>query len=123
MKRILEFLSPDRATTGAFLSFLLASPAYYICRTRHFCIAGHLQHPDDFTPLACVTDGFWSIGFLCAMVLAFRSDVTFRFVFVFALGVGFLFLANPLGIGGVLWLPVLVALCLFAIACLMGWIP
>jgi hypothetical protein len=123
MKRILEFLSPDRATRIAFLSFLVASPAYFICRSNHFCMAGHLQHSDDYTPLAYLTDGFWVIGFVCSIILAFRSDVTFRYVFMFALGVAFLCFADPRGIGGLLQIPVHVALGLFAIACLLGWIP
>jgi len=86
-------------------------------------MAGHLQHPDDFTPVAYVTDALWFVGFLCSIVLAFRSDITFRYVFVFALGVGFLFIADPRGISEILRIPVHAALCLFAIACLIGWTP
>ena len=119
----MKLLSPDRATRIAFLSFLAASPAYYNCRSRHFCMAGHLQHADDYTPFAYLTDAMWIIGFVCSIILAFRSDVTFRYVFVFALGVTFLFFADPHGIGEILRLPVHIALCLFAVACLLGWIP
>jgi hypothetical protein len=123
MKRILKFLSPDRATQIAFLSFLAASPAYHICRSKHFCMAGHLQHFDGYTSLAYLTDGLWIFGFLCSIVLAFRSDVTFRYVFLFALGVGFLFFADPRGIGGILQIPIHVSLGLFAIAGLLRWLP
>ena len=117
------FLNSDRATRIAFLSFLITSPAYYFCRSKHFCMAGHLQHLDDFTPLAYLTDGLWVIGFLVSIILAFWTDITFRYIFAFVLGVGFLFFADPNGLGAFLQLPVQITLCLFAIAGLFGWIP
>ena len=38
-------------------------------------MAGNLQHPDDFTPLAYATNAVWFVGFLCSIVLVFRSDI------------------------------------------------
>jgi hypothetical protein len=38
-------------------------------------MAGHRQHPDEFTPLAYATDAVWFVGFLCSIVLVFRSDI------------------------------------------------
>lgn len=122
MKRLLEFLNPTRATQLGFLLFLVASPAYYICRSNHFSMAGHLQHSGDLTSLAVLTDGLWTIGFLTSSVLAFRSEISFRYVFVFALGVAFLFFGDPRGVGAILQIPVHIALCVFSIACLIGWI-
>lgn len=69
--------------------------------------------------LGYLFDAIWVVAFGLAVVLAFLSGLTFRYAFVFALGVGFLFIADPSGI--VLW-PAHVVLSVFAIACLKGWI-
>ncbi len=61
-------------------------------------------------------------GFIISVVLAFRSEVTFRYAFIFALGVGFLFISDPRAVLGILEIPVQIVLCLFSIACLIGWI-
>lgn len=117
-------MSPERAGWIAFVGFLAASPAYVLCRSTHFCMGGHL--PDHgaaghshAVALGYLFDAIWVVAFGLAVVLAFLSGLTFRYAFVFALGVGFLFIADPSGI--VLW-PAHVVLSVFAIACLKGWI-
>lgn len=82
-------------------------------------MAGHLKHPDDYTPLAIVTDGLWMSAFVGAILLVFKSDLVFRYAFIFALGVGSLFFA---GLGELVLLPIHVALCVFAVAALKGWL-
>ena len=120
MKRLLQFFSPDRATWIGFTLFIACVPSFVFCRTHHFCVFGHFQ--DEVTFLGKVNDLFWQFGFAVAMILSFRSGITFRYVFIFAMGAGFLFIASPLNFGGILILPVTGALCLFALAILIGWI-
>jgi len=80
------------------------------------------MHPDDFTPLAKLTDTLWVAVFASSIVLAFRSEISFRIAFIFALGVGFLMVADPRGVGSLLQIPVHIVLCLISIGCLAGWI-
>ncbi|MEI7808125.1 MAG: hypothetical protein WCJ07_06535 [Verrucomicrobiota bacterium] len=120
MKRLLEFFSPDRAASVGFILFLTCVPFFLYCRTHHFCMAGHLQ--DEVTFLDKANDMFWQVGFMVSIILSFRSGITFRYVFTFAMAVGFLLVASPLGVGGVLIFPVTGAAGLFALASLMGWI-
>lgn len=124
MKRILAFVSADRA---AWIAFLVASPAYLLCRSTHFCMGGHLPDHGNLDHSHSLIVGFaldsiWVAAFGLAVVMSFMGGITFRYIFIFALGVGFLFIADPRGIGGILAWPVHAALCLFAIACLKGWI-
>ena len=120
MKRLLQFFSPDRAINIGFSGFLVCVPFFVFCQTHHFCIYGHFK--DEVTFWGEANDVFWQSGFVVAMVLSFRSSITFRYVFTFAMSVVFLLIASPLGFCGILILPVAGALCLFAIACLLGWI-
>jgi hypothetical protein len=120
MKRFLQFFSPDRAVIIGFILFLACVPSFVYCRTHHFCMYVHFQ--DEVTFLDKVNDVIWQFGFAVSIVLSFRSDITFRYAFLFASGVGFLFIASPLNLGGILILPFTAALCLFALACLIGWI-
>ncbi len=120
MKRLLEFFSPDRATAVGFILFLVCVPFFVFCRTHHFCMFGHLQ--DAVTVWDTVNDWFWRFGFCGSIILGFRSGITFRYVFTFALAVGFLMIASPLNLGGILIFPVTGAACLFALASLAGWI-
>lgn len=82
---------------------------------------GALGHSHS-TALGYVTDTIWVVAFGLAVVLAFLSGLTFRYAFVFALGVGFLLIADPRGVSGIVLWPAHVALSVFAIACLKGWI-
>ena len=120
MKRIFEFLSPDRANWIAFVTFLVSVPCFVICRSHHFCVYGHLA--ENVTFLGGINDYFWQSGFIVGMILSFRSGITFRYIFIFAMGVGFLWIADPRNLGGILIYPVTGALCLFALASLIGWI-
>lgn len=120
MKRFLQFFSPDRSIRIGFTLFLACVPSFVFCRTHHFGIYGHFK--DELTFLDKVNDFFWQFGFVVSMILSFRSDITFRYVFTYAMGVGFLLIASPLNFGGILILPVTGALCLFALCCLLGWI-
>jgi hypothetical protein len=120
MKRFLQFFTPDRAIIIGFTVFLVCVPCFVFCQTHHFCMEGHLQ--DKVTFLDKANDSFWQSGFVVAMLLSFRSGITFRHVFTFATSVGFLLIASPLNFGGILILPVTGAACLFAIASLIGWI-
>jgi len=122
IKRILDFISPERATRLAFLLFLAASPAYYLCRSRHFCMQGHLQHPQDTSTLAVLADGFWLLCFTCSIALAFRADIVFRYSVLFVIGVAFLFIIRPGSMVEILQIPVQIALCLFSVAGLLGWL-
>lgn len=126
-KRRTKFASAERASWIAFAAFLAVSPLYAWCQLTHYCMGGHLpDHPalghSHATTLAFLLDGLWTVVFGAVAILAFFSGITFRYVFVFALGIGFLFVADPRGIGEILIWPVLVATCLFAIASLRGWI-
>jgi len=119
VKRLLApFLSPEVASRVAFITFLLVSPEYYWCRTHHFCCGGgHLEGADSVA-LPYLVDSFWCIGFLAAVVLAFSSRITFRYVFLFFLALGFLTVAaEPLFV-----LPIWMGTGLFSAACLVGWI-
>jgi hypothetical protein len=120
MKRFLQFLSPDRATNFCFTTFLVCVPSFIFCRTQHFCMEGHLKDSVSFLDRA--NDALWWLGFVVAIILSFRSDITFRYAFIFSIGVGFLLIAVPYNLWGILILPVTVALGLFALACLLGWI-
>ena len=120
MKRLLQFFSSDRATWIGFSLFLACVPSFVFCRTHHFCMYGHFQ--DEVTLLDRVNDLFWQAGFIVSFIFSFRTDITFRYAFIFAMGVGFLLVASPLNLGGILILPVTGALCLFALASLIGWI-
>ena len=120
VKRLLQFFSPDRAISLGFTLFLVCVPGFVFCRTHHFCMYGHFQ--DEVTLLAGLNDFLWQAGFMVSMILSFRTDLTFRYVFTFTTGIGFLLIASPLNLGGILILPVTGALCLFAIASLFGWI-
>ncbi len=119
MKRWLALLRHEK--TG-WIIFLTALPAYFVCRLKHFSAAGHLAHPDDLTPLIYFTEPFWIIGFILAMIGAFRSNIAFRYAFIFAAGVGALFIATPTGFSEILWLPLYIVLGTFTLACLLGWI-
>ena len=123
MNRIVHIFSPNRATLISFFSFLISSPAYDYCRLQHYnwSTAGLLQHvvdPDEVV-LSRLVDGVWICGFTCSVAAAFLSDISFRYVFVYALGVGLLSCCGP----NILVIPVQCALSLFALACLKGWIP
>lgn len=120
MKRLLQFFSPDRASSIGFILFLVCVPGFIYCRQRHFCMAGHLQDETAFWEQA--SDWFWQLGFAISVVLSFRADLTFRHAFVFAMAVGFLLIADPRNVGGILILPVVGASGLFALAALAGWI-
>jgi len=119
MKWLLKFLSPERVTLICFLLFLACVPFFVYCHSHHFTLFGH---ENAVTFLDRVNDVAWRSGFVIAMILVFRSEITFRYLFVFALGVGFLLIASPLNMCGILILPVTAAACLFALACLIGWI-
>ncbi len=120
MKRLLTFVNPERARLITFIWFLASVPCFLICRTRHFCVFGHLEDQTSFWDYA--NDVLWRSGFVVGMILCFRSDITFRYVFTFALSVGFLLCASPLGLLSILIYPVTAASCLFALASLLGWI-
>jgi hypothetical protein len=94
-------------------------PSFVFCLTHHYSGFGH-EFPVTF--LGEANDVAWRLGFLIAMILVFRSGITFRYLFIFALGVGFLLIASPLNLCGILILPVTGALCFFALAALVGWI-
>jgi hypothetical protein len=119
MKRLLEFFSPDRATLICFLLFLACVPFFVYCRIHHFTVFGH-EYAVTFLDKA--NDVAWRSGFFIAMILIFWSEIKFRYAFIFAMGVGFLQIASPLNFFGILILPVAGALCLFALAGLLGWI-
>ena len=124
MKRITKFISAERA---AWIAFLAASPAYVFCRWTHFCMGGHLPDHGDLghshrAMVGYALDSVWAVAFAFAAVMSFLSGITFRYSFIFALGVGFLFIADPRGLGEILAWPVHAALCLFVIACWKGWI-
>jgi hypothetical protein len=118
MKRLLKFFSPERATVISFLLFLACVPSFVFCRTHHFSAFGH-EYSTNFLDEA--NDVAWRLGFFIAMILIFRSEITFRYAFIFAMSVGFLLIASPLNFCGVLILPVTGALCLFALAVMLGW--
>jgi hypothetical protein len=120
MERILQFFSPDRARLITFVSFLASVPSFLICRTHHFCVYGHFH--EETTSLGYANDYFWQAGFGVALLLCFRCDITFRYAFIFAMSVGFLWVASPLNLCGVLIYPVTAAAGLFALASLIGWI-
>lgn len=120
MKKILNFLTPSRATFICFVAFLACVPSFIYCRNHHFCIYGHLQHEITFWEKA--NDLLWHSGFLVGMVLGFRSEIIFRYAFIFAMAVGFLLIADPRNLGGILILPVTAAAGLFAVAGLLGWL-
>lgn len=119
MKRWLALLRHEK--TG-WIIFLAALPAYCVCRLKHFCTAGHLAHPEDVSPLIYFTEPFWIVGFIFAIIAAFRSNITFRYAFVFASGVGALSITTPNGFSEILWLPLCILLGIFTLACLVGWI-
>jgi hypothetical protein len=121
MKRLLDFLAPDRSARIAFLSFLAVSPAYFLCGQQHYCIGGHLSDLEDFEVLPYLTDTLWVVGFLISILLAFRTGITFRYVFVFALGVGSLF-AFPPGLNSLVGFGIHVTLCALAVCFLCDWI-
>src|ERR1035437_7548829 len=104
MKRLLQFFSPNRAISIGFTLFLACVPSFVFCRTHHFCMYGHFR--DEVTFLGEANDLFWQSGFVVSIILSFRSGITFRYVFTFAMGVGFLLIASPLNFGGILILPV-----------------
>ena len=120
MKRLLQFFSPERAISIGCILFLACVPSFVFCRTHHFCMYGHFQ--DEVTLLGRANDVLWQAGYVVSMLLSFRSDITFRYVFAFVMSVGFLLVASPLNFGGILIFPVTGAVCLFAIASLIGWI-
>ena len=124
VKRIRRFISAERV---AWIAVLAASPAYVLCRWTHFCMGGHLPDHGDLghshkAMVGYALDSAWAIAFALAVVMSFLSGITFRYSFIFALGVGFLFLTDPHGLSEILAWPVHAALCLFAIACWKGWI-
>ena len=119
MKRLLKFFSHERATLTSFLLYIACVPSFVFCRTHHFSAFGH-EYSTNFLDKA--NDATWRLGFFIAMILIFRSEITFRYAFIFAMSVGFLLIASPLNFCGVLILPVTGALCLFALAGMMGWI-
>ena len=120
MKQIFAWLSPDRANLITFVSFLVSVPCFVICRSHHFCIYGHL--PENVSDWGRINDYVWQLGFIAGMILCFRSGITFRYAFIFAIAVGFLWVASPLNLCGILIYPVAAAACLFSLACLLGWI-
>ena len=120
MKRVRKFFNPDRAIIIGFTVFLVCVPLFVFCRTHHFCVYGHFK--DEVTFWDEANDVFWQSGFVVAIISSFRSGITFRYVFTFAISVGFLLIASPLNFGGILILPVTGAACLVAIASLIGWI-
>ena len=122
MNRLAHIFSSDRCPPIAFFLFVVSAPAYLLCRYRHFCMAGYLQHPDDFTPFSRASDTLWFIGFILCGIMVFRSDIEFRFGFLFSLLIAFLLFSSPLGIGGILQIPILVLLFVFLLALLLGWI-
>ena len=78
-------------------------------------MAGHLRHDHDFTPFARVTDALWWFGFIFAVISLFRSDLQFRYKFVAAAAICFLIFSSPLGIGGLVQLPVWIVVGVFLI--------
>jgi len=118
MRKHLELLSPERSTQAAFLLFLVTSPAYGVCRFNHFWCHGHYGLADNATPIEYVTDGLLIVGFVLSVLLAFRSDISFRYVFLYGLGIGLVCYSAP----NILVCGVYVALLLFAVGCLLGWI-
>ena len=123
MKAVLKSFGPDRSEQIAAIAFLGSAPFYVLCRLHHFCMAGHLKHSDDLTPFAYLTDGLWILGNLLAIILFFRSEISFRYAFLFFLGTVFLLFSSPIGLGGILQFPVLIVLGLFCVASLANWIP
>jgi hypothetical protein len=85
-------------------------------------MSGHLQHPEDYSTLAVLTDGFWVLCFACSIALAFRSTIIFRYTVLFVLGVAFLFIVRPGSMVEILQIPVQIALCLFSVVGLLGWL-
>ena len=90
-------------------------------------MGGHLPDHRDLehthsTVLGYALDSIWVGGFALSVLMAFRSGITFRYAFIFALGVALLVVTNPVGLGDILGWRVHAALCLFALACLKGWI-
>lgn len=120
MKRLIGFFSPDRSLRIGFVLFLAAVPFFVFYRTHHFGIYGHFK--ENLTILDRASDCFWEAGFVAAVILGFRTGITFRYIFTFALAVGFLLVADPRNLCGILILPVTGALCVFALACLLGWL-
>ncbi len=118
MRRFLNFIGPEQASRLALLVLILASPAYYVCRFNHFCMAGHLQHEDERTLLAHLTDAGWVAGFVLAMWLLIRSGISFRYGSVFFFGFLFLSLMNWL----LFSIPVHVVLCLLLLLYVKDWI-
>ena len=118
----MQFLSRDRCLRFSLILFFSASIFYALCQSRHFCIGGHLLHPDDYTPLARVTDAYWLIAFVASILLIFRSELTFRYSFIYSIAVIFLLISWRSGVYGILGLPVQLALTVFAIACWRGLI-
>ncbi|HEX7860599.1 MAG TPA: hypothetical protein VF773_09755 [Verrucomicrobiae bacterium] len=119
---ILQFFSRDRCLRFSLVLFLTGSLFYYLCQTQHFCIGGHLLHPDDYTPLAPVTDVYWLIAFVGSILLIFRSELTFRYSFIFAFGVAFLLFSWRTELYNILGLAIHMGLAVFAIACWRSWI-
>jgi hypothetical protein len=90
-------------------------------------MGGHLQDHEDLGHSHSLVGGialdiFWGAAFIWAVVGSFTSSIRFKYSLFFALGTGFLFIANLQNIAGILMFPVHAALFLFAIACLKDWI-
>jgi hypothetical protein len=101
VERLRPIVSAERV---AWMVFLAASPASVFCRWTHFCMGGHLpDHGDQGHAhkaiLGYAWDPVWAIGFGLAVVMSFQSSLTIRYSFIFALGVGFLFIADARGFG------------------------
>jgi len=83
-------------------------------------MAGHGRHFDGLWPY--LVDTTWQAGFVSTILLVFRSDITFRYAFVYAILIGVLFFVAPMGLLSILTIPLLIACGAFWIACLLDWI-
>ena len=112
--------APDVCLKLATAIFLLAGLAYLLCRSQHFCRAGHERHFESLWPY--LMDAIWQAGFIAAIFLAYRSDIKFRYAFVYTALNGLLFFATPMNLLSVLAIPLLIVCGVFWIACLLDWI-
>src|SRR5262245_8726604 len=120
MRRFLDHFDEGRSLGWFFFAFILGSAGYMVCQTSHFCMGGHNAHPEEVseTFLARCVDAFWISAFVLSMLLIFKSGITFRYVFVFSIGMVLLFFCGYDLIG----IPLHSLLAVIAIAFRAGWI-
>jgi hypothetical protein len=87
MKRLSEFLTPDRSLRISFSLFLAAVPSFVFFRTHHFGMYGHIEKSMGFWDHA--SDYFWWFGFGAGTIPSFRSEVVFSPSFHIRNGGGF----------------------------------